>query len=59
MCVKGWKGKTRWNPAGIQVITQGASARQNTLTIVHRDVLIRAEYKHSPESLDLRGGALT
>ena len=25
MCVKGWKGKTRWNPAGIQVITQGES----------------------------------
>ncbi|GFZ46798.1 Phospholipid:diacylglycerol acyltransferase [Saitozyma sp. JCM 24511] len=39
MCVKGWKGKTKWNPAGIEVITQ--------------------EYKHSPESLDLRGGALT
>lgn len=23
MCVRGWKGKTRWNPAGIPVITQG------------------------------------
>jgi phospholipid:diacylglycerol acyltransferase len=23
MCVKGWKGKTKWNPAGIEVITQG------------------------------------
>ncbi|ORX35684.1 Lecithin:cholesterol acyltransferase-domain-containing protein [Kockovaella imperatae] len=39
MCVKGWKGKTRWNPSGIEVVTQ--------------------EYKHSPESFDLRGGALT
>ncbi|KIR59655.1 phospholipid:diacylglycerol acyltransferase [Cryptococcus bacillisporus CA1873] len=39
MCVKGWKGKTKWNPAGIEVITQ--------------------EYKHSPEGLDLRGGAQT
>ncbi|KAL1406370.1 phospholipid:diacylglycerol acyltransferase [Vanrija albida] len=39
MCVKGWKGKTRWNPAGIEVVTQ--------------------EYKHQPESLDLRGGPLT
>ncbi|CAD6570996.1 MAG: hypothetical protein TREMPRED_000090, partial [Tremellales sp. Tagirdzhanova-0007] len=39
MCVKGWKGKTKWNPAGIEVVTQ--------------------EYKHSPESFDLRGGALT
>ncbi|TXT12886.1 hypothetical protein VHUM_01287 [Vanrija humicola] len=39
MCVKGWKGKTRWNPAGIEVVTQ--------------------EYKHQPESYDLRGGPLT
>jgi hypothetical protein len=23
MCVKGWQGKTRWNPAGIKVVTQG------------------------------------
>jgi phospholipid:diacylglycerol acyltransferase len=23
MCVKGWKGKTKWNPAGIEVVTQG------------------------------------
>ena len=23
MCVKGWKGKTKWNPAGIKVVTQG------------------------------------
>lgn len=23
MCVRGWKGKTRWNPAGIEVVTQG------------------------------------
>ncbi|OXC68404.1 hypothetical protein AYX13_03108 [Cryptococcus neoformans] len=39
MCVKGWKGKTKWNPAGIEVITQ--------------------EYRHTPEGLDLRGGAQT
>ncbi|ORY26177.1 Lecithin:cholesterol acyltransferase-domain-containing protein [Naematelia encephala] len=39
MCVRGWKGKTRWNPAGIKVVTQ--------------------EYKHTPEGMDLRGGALT
>ncbi|EIW70499.1 hypothetical protein TREMEDRAFT_68093 [Tremella mesenterica DSM 1558] len=39
MCVKGWKGKTKWNPSGIEVITQ--------------------EYRHSPQTLDLRGGALT
>ncbi|KAK6909810.1 hypothetical protein I203_103832 [Kwoniella mangroviensis CBS 8507] len=39
MCVKGWNGTTRWNPAGIEVITQ--------------------EYLHSPESMDLRGGAQT
>ncbi|OCF30537.1 phospholipid:diacylglycerol acyltransferase [Kwoniella heveanensis BCC8398] len=39
MCVHGWNGTTRWNPAGIEVVTQ--------------------EYKHSPESLDLRGGAQT
>lgn len=25
MCVKGWKGKTKWNPAGIEVVTQGES----------------------------------
>jgi hypothetical protein len=25
MCVRGWKGKTPWNPAGIKVITQGKS----------------------------------
>ena len=23
MCVRGWKGKTPWNPAGIKVVTQG------------------------------------
>lgn len=23
MCVKGWKGETRWNPSGMEVITQG------------------------------------
>jgi phospholipid:diacylglycerol acyltransferase len=23
MCVKGWKGKTRWNPSGMDVVTQG------------------------------------
>lgn len=23
MCVRGWKGKTKWNPAGIEVVTQG------------------------------------
>lgn len=23
MCVRGWKGKTRWNPAGIKVVTHG------------------------------------
>ncbi|WVW84254.1 hypothetical protein I302_106284 [Kwoniella bestiolae CBS 10118] len=39
MCVKGWNGTTKWNPAGIEVITQ--------------------EYLHSPESMDLRGGAQT
>ncbi|WVF71237.1 hypothetical protein IAT40_006037 [Kwoniella sp. CBS 6097] len=39
MCVHGWNGTTRWNPAGIEVVTQ--------------------EYKHSPEILDLRGGAQT
>lgn len=27
MCVKGWKGKTPWNPAGIEVITQGECER--------------------------------
>lgn len=25
MCVRGWKGKTPWNPAGIKVVTQGMS----------------------------------
>nr|XP_019011204.1 phospholipid:diacylglycerol acyltransferase [Kwoniella pini CBS 10737]OCF49985.1 phospholipid:diacylglycerol acyltransferase [Kwoniella pini CBS 10737] len=39
MCLKGWNGTTKWNPAGIPVVTQ--------------------EYLHSPESLDLRGGAQT
>lgn len=23
MCVRGWKGKTKWNPAGIKVVTRG------------------------------------
>jgi phospholipid:diacylglycerol acyltransferase len=52
MCVKGWKGKTRWNPAGIPVVTQGELR-------VAPSLLTSAEYKHSPEGLDLRGGALT
>ncbi|WWC89112.1 uncharacterized protein L201_004030 [Kwoniella dendrophila CBS 6074] len=39
MCLKGWNGTTKWNPAGIEVVTQ--------------------EYLHSPESMDLRGGAQT
>ncbi|KAL7421935.1 phospholipid:diacylglycerol acyltransferase [Cryptotrichosporon argae] len=39
MCVRGWRGRTAWNPAGIEVVTQ--------------------EYRHMPDSLDLRGGALT
>ncbi|KAI9639305.1 putative phospholipid:diacylglycerol acyltransferase [Dioszegia hungarica] len=39
MCVRGWKGKTKWNPSGIEVITQ--------------------EFRHSPQTLDIRGGAQT
>ncbi|WVR06842.1 hypothetical protein IAU60_003878 [Kwoniella sp. DSM 27419] len=39
MCLKGWNGTTKWNPAGIPIVTQ--------------------EYLHSPEVLDLRGGAQT
>ena len=35
MCVKGWKGKTRWNPAGIKVVTQGMLI-----------ILLRVSYLH-------------
>lgn len=56
MCVKGWQGKTRWNPAGIPVITQG---QLEFRARAHRELCSPAEYKHSPEGLDLRGGALT
>jgi phospholipid:diacylglycerol acyltransferase len=32
MCVRGWKGKTKWNPSGIEVITQGElRARDDSL----------------------------
>jgi len=55
MCVKGWKGKNKWNPSGIEVVTQG---EQLLLVQLHRVMLV-SEYKHSPESFDLRGGALT
>lgn len=36
MCVKGWKGKTRWNPAGIPVITQGKSSAWSSCFVVDR-----------------------
>ena len=53
MCVKGWQGKTRWNPAGIPVVTQGE--------LCPRVMWMRLteEYRHTPEGLDIRGGALT
>ena len=53
MCVKGWKGKTKWNPSGIEVITQGQS------TLSSQDSNGVTEYKHAPETFDLRGGPMT
>lgn len=55
MCVKGWKGKTKWNPAGIEVITQGKYPGLKGKD----DADLRKEYRHTPEGLDLRGGAQT
>lgn len=46
MCVKGWKGKTPWNPAGIEVVTQeylhnpdGLDLRGGATTAEHIDIL--------------------
>ncbi|KAK4688097.1 hypothetical protein P7C73_g2023, partial [Tremellales sp. Uapishka_1] len=46
MCVRGWKGKTRWNPAGIEVIVQEYKdepdrfdVRGGALTADHVDIL--------------------
>jgi phospholipid:diacylglycerol acyltransferase len=54
MCVRGWKGKTPWNPAGIDVVTQGG-----LLPFESRGSADETEYKHAPESFDLRGGPQT
>lgn len=60
MCVKGWKGKTKWNPAGIEVVTQGLCPLPAwpacSLCWVRTDSV---EYEHTPESMDIRGGPLT
>lgn len=56
MCVRGWKGKTKWNPAGIEVVTQGKIESPSNCSV---ELNTRVEYKHSPESFDFRGGALT
>lgn len=57
MCLKGWKGKTPWNPAGIAVVTQGRWLASFGVCDARADPT--EEYKHTPEGLDLRGGALT
>ncbi|BEJ02371.1 hypothetical protein CcaverHIS631_0701660 [Cutaneotrichosporon cavernicola] len=40
MCVRGWKGKTKWNPAGVKVVTREAlDLRGGALTSDHVDIL--------------------